>query len=92
MLALIGIVSATRRTVLRLCRWLNPTWIDAYAVGCISESCRPLQSAEDEMTHNANGKNRDARSKEDVNAPSTGRVSLLLVTFACELPFVSKSD
>jgi hypothetical protein len=31
-----SIILVTVRIVSRLCRWLNPNWIDAYAVGCIS--------------------------------------------------------
>jgi hypothetical protein len=50
----------------RLCQWHNPTWIDAYAVGCISEPCRLLQCAEGEMTRDSDDNNRDARSNEDV--------------------------
>jgi hypothetical protein len=78
--------------VSRLCRLLNPTWIDAYALDCISESCRLLQSAEGEVTHRANGNNRDAPGKENMNASSSGLASLPLVSFASELPFVGKSD
>jgi hypothetical protein len=44
------------------------------------------------MTHDANGNNRDAHGKEDMNASSCGLVSLLLISFASELPFVGKSD
>jgi len=44
------------------------------------------------MTHDANDNNRDARSKKEVKAPSSGLVLLLVVGFASELSFVSKSD
>jgi hypothetical protein len=44
------------------------------------------------MTHDANGNNRDARSKKGVHALSSGLTSLFLVRFASELPFVGKSD
>jgi hypothetical protein len=71
----------------RLCRWPNPTWIDAYAAGCISESCRLLQSAEGEMTHHTNGNNRDARSKKGVLPlpPARFRSSSLVSPLNCPL-------
>jgi len=78
------------RIVSRLCRWLNPNWIDAYAVGWISDSRRPLQNADGEMTHHPNGNNRDAPSKKGMYALSFGTISLFLVCFASELPFVGK--
>ena len=42
------------------------------------------------MTHHPNGNNRDARSKKGVHALSI--ISLFLVRFASELPFVGKGD